>query len=100
MASGTATVHGHYLSQKVVGRDRVLFHGPAVAAVAARSKDIAEVALDLIEVADESRPFVLDPAEAMRSAAVRLHDDTFMRTTGTTTAVCYGALTYAQLNLC
>lgn len=50
IGSGIATVHDAYLSQEVLARDRVLFHGHAVAAVAATSSDIAEAALELIEV--------------------------------------------------
>ena len=80
MASGTATVHDTYLSHEVLARDRVLFHGHAVAAVAATSSAIAEAALALIEVEYEPLPFVLDPIEAMGSDAVRLHDDLFTQT--------------------
>jgi xanthine dehydrogenase molybdenum-binding subunit len=81
MAAGTATAYDAYLGQEVLARDRVLFHGHAVAAVAATSSDIAEAALALIEVEYEPLPFVLDPVEAMRPDAVRLHDDLFTRTT-------------------
>jgi xanthine dehydrogenase molybdenum-binding subunit len=81
MAAGTVTAHDSYLSQEVLARDRVLFHGHAVAAVAATSSDIAEAALALIEVEYEPLPFVLDPVEAMRPDAVRLHDELFTQTT-------------------
>jgi xanthine dehydrogenase molybdenum-binding subunit len=77
MAAGTATAYDAYLSQEVLARDRVLFHGHAVAAVAATSSDIAEAALALIQVEYEPLPFVLDPVEAMRPDAVRVHDDLF-----------------------
>ena len=87
LTAGTATVHDAYLSQEVLARDRVLFHGHAVAAVAATSSDIAEAALALIEVEYEPLPFVLDPVEAMGPDAVRLHDDLFTQTaTGKSTA--------------
>jgi xanthine dehydrogenase molybdenum-binding subunit len=80
MAACTATVHEAYLSQEVLARDRVLFHGHAVAAVAATSSHIAEAALALIEVEYEPLPFVLDPVEAMGPNAVRLHDDLYTQT--------------------
>jgi CO/xanthine dehydrogenase Mo-binding subunit len=41
IGSGTVTIHDRYLSQEVLARDRVLFHGHAVAAVAATSIDVA-----------------------------------------------------------
>jgi xanthine dehydrogenase molybdenum-binding subunit len=80
MTSGTATIHNHYVSQEVLARERVLFHGHAVAAVAATSTDVAEEALALIEVEYEPLPFVLDAVEAMQPDAVRLHDDLYTRT--------------------
>jgi xanthine dehydrogenase molybdenum-binding subunit len=82
-----ATVREYYLSQEVLARDRVLFHGHAVAAVAATSGDVAEEALRLIQVEYEPLPHVLDPLEAMRPEAVRLHDDLFTQSkTGTATS--------------
>jgi xanthine dehydrogenase molybdenum-binding subunit len=77
---GSATVQESYLSQEVLARDRALFHGHAVAAVAATSSDIAEAALELIRVEYEPLPYVLDAVEAMRPGAVRLHDDLYTQT--------------------
>ncbi|MFQ5635159.1 MAG: xanthine dehydrogenase family protein molybdopterin-binding subunit, partial [Gammaproteobacteria bacterium] len=48
--------------------------GQPVAAVAATSADIAERALDLIEVEYESLPAVFDPEEAMQPGAPQLHE--------------------------
>ena len=81
LSSGTVTAHESYLSQEVLARDRVLFHGHAVAALAATSSDIAEAALALIQVEYEPLPYVLDPVEAMRPDRVRLHDDLYTQTT-------------------
>src|ERR671935_3144616 len=39
--SGSATAREYYLSHEVLARDKVLFHGHAVAAVAAPSREIA-----------------------------------------------------------
>jgi xanthine dehydrogenase molybdenum-binding subunit len=79
---GSATVQESYLSQEVLARDRALFHGHAVAAVAAASSDIAEAALELIQVEYEPLPYVLDAVEAMRPGAMPLHDDLFTQTAG------------------
>jgi CO/xanthine dehydrogenase Mo-binding subunit len=77
---GSATLQESYLSQEVLARDRVLFHGHAVAAVAATSSDIAEAALELIQVEYEPLPYVLDPVASMQPEAVRLHDDLYTQT--------------------
>ena len=51
-----------------------------VAAVAALSGEIAEAAVDLIEVEYEELPHVIDPVAAMQPDAVLLHDDLFTQT--------------------
>jgi putative selenate reductase molybdopterin-binding subunit len=55
--------------------NKVRFVGDRVAFVAAENAEIAERALELIEVDYEELPSILDPAEAMSSSAVRLHDE-------------------------
>ncbi len=62
------------LSRNVMARDKVLYHGHAVAAVAATSPRIAEEALALIEVDYEPLPHVLDIRAAMAPDAPILHD--------------------------
>src|SRR5437763_3789565 len=57
----------------VLARDRVLFVGEKVAAVAAETLEAAEEALALIDVVYEQLPPVFDPVEAMHSAAPTLH---------------------------
>ena len=59
----------------VLARDKVLFIGEKVAAVAAESPDIAEEALLLIDVEYAELPAVFDPAEAMTAAAPTLHEN-------------------------
>ena len=54
--------------------DKVRYIGDEVAAVAATDEDIAEEALDLIEVEYEELPFVFDPEEAMKHDAPKIHD--------------------------
>jgi CO/xanthine dehydrogenase Mo-binding subunit len=55
--------------------ERVRFCGERVAAVAADDEDIAQQALDLIEVAYEELPAVLTPLEALQDEAPILHPD-------------------------
>lgn len=59
----------------VLARDRVLFMGEKVAAVAAETLDAAQEALDLIDVQYEELPSVFDPLDAMQSSAPTLHPE-------------------------
>ena len=59
----------------VLARDRVRYVGEPVAAVAAVSPEIAEEALNLIDVQYEELPFVTDPLAAIRPGAPLLHDN-------------------------
>jgi len=59
----------------VLARERVLFVGEKVAAVAAETQEVAEEALLLIDVQYEELPSVLDPEEAMGDSAPVLHED-------------------------
>ena len=61
--------------QPVVAMDRVRYVGDVIAAVAAEERDIAEEALDLIEVEYEPLPAVFDPVEAMKPYAPIVHDE-------------------------
>src|SRR5258705_12993858 len=66
--------------RNVLAREKVLYEGHAVAAVAATSPAIAKRALKLIDVKYEILPPLIDVEEAMRPGAPLLHDDLF--TTG------------------
>jgi CO/xanthine dehydrogenase Mo-binding subunit len=66
-----------YLSRNVLATDKVLYHGHALAAVAAVSPQIAEEALKLIEVDYEVLPPVMDVLRAMKGEPALLHDDLF-----------------------
>jgi CO/xanthine dehydrogenase Mo-binding subunit len=59
----------------VLAQDRVRFIGERVAAVAADDEDIAQAALDLIEVEYEELPAVFDTLEAIEEGAPLLHPD-------------------------
>jgi CO/xanthine dehydrogenase Mo-binding subunit len=63
--------------RNVMAREKALYEGHAVAAVAATSVAIARRALKLIDVKYELLPHVIDVVEAMRPDAPLLHDDLF-----------------------
>jgi CO/xanthine dehydrogenase Mo-binding subunit len=73
---------GNYrdLSHNVLARGKVLYHGHAVAAVAATSQEVAEQALGLIRVDYEPLPPVLSIEQALAPGAPILHDE--LRTKG------------------
>jgi carbon-monoxide dehydrogenase large subunit len=67
---------GLYLKDRnIFARDRVRFVGEAVAAVAATSEEIAEYALDLVEVEYEVLQPVLDPEFGATKEAPVIHPD-------------------------
>ena len=63
--------------RNVMAREKALYEGHAVAAVAATSAAIARRALKLIDVKYEVLPHVIDVVEAMQPDAPLLHDDLF-----------------------
>src|SRR5688500_12623015 len=63
--------------RNVMAREKALYEGHAVAAVAAISASVARRALKLIDVTYEVLPHVIDVEEAMRPGAPLLHDDLF-----------------------
>jgi CO/xanthine dehydrogenase Mo-binding subunit len=69
----------HDLSCNVLARGKVLYHGHAVAAVAAVTPTLAEAALAGIEVEYEPLPHVLDVIEAMGPDAPLLHEGMLTR---------------------
>ncbi len=65
------------LAKNVMARDKALYHGHAVAAVAANSLELAERALDAIRVEYEVLPPVLDVLAAMRADSPLLDENCF-----------------------
>ncbi len=65
------------LSRNCMARDKVLYEGHAVAAVAATSAAIAAAALELITVTYEPLSHVIDVEAAMAPVAPLLHEDLF-----------------------
>jgi len=72
----------YHLSKLMMARDKALFYGHAVAAVAATDPHIAEEALGLIDVDYEVLPPVLDPVLAMEPGALVLDEELFTRRMG------------------
>ncbi len=68
------------MSRNAMAREKALYDGHPVAAVAATSESIAKQALKLIKVDYELLPHVIDPVEAMKPDAPILHDH--LRTKG------------------
>jgi len=76
---GTAPVNFVHLSDNVIARNKVLYDGHTVAAVAATSPFIAQKALALIEVDYEVLPHVIDVEDAIQPDAPVLHDHMFTK---------------------
>jgi CO/xanthine dehydrogenase Mo-binding subunit len=75
--AGEMLVNYRDMVRNVMAREKVLYEGHAVAAVAATSAQIANQALKLIEVEYEPLPHVIDVVEAMRDDAPLLHEDMY-----------------------
>ncbi|MFT4560569.1 MAG: CO/xanthine dehydrogenase Mo-binding subunit [Gammaproteobacteria bacterium] len=77
--AGEAPVSFRDMSRNIMARDKALYDGHAVAAVAATTPAIAEAAAALIEVKYKVLPHVLDARAAMKSKAPVLHNDIFTK---------------------
>lgn len=77
IAAGEGAADVLDLARNCLADDKVLYHGHAIAAVAATSERAAEEALDLIDVKYETLPVVLDVEDAMKDDAPLLHEDMF-----------------------
>ena len=73
MQDGAAVNYGFY-SRNVMAREKVLYRGHALAAVAAINPHVAEEAVQLIEVDYEVLPAVINAADAMKDDAPVLHE--------------------------
>ncbi|MEW4489161.1 xanthine dehydrogenase family protein molybdopterin-binding subunit [Thalassoglobus sp. JC818] len=72
---GEGAVNLRHLSANILAKDKVLYQGHPIAAVAADTIHIAEEAARLIEVQYEKLPVVIDVVEAMKPDAAVLNDD-------------------------
>ncbi len=63
-----------WMCRNIMAREKALFHGHPVAAVAAISEEVAEAACKLIEVDYEVLPHVIEIEDAIKPDAPILHD--------------------------
>ena len=73
--AGEMLINYRDVVRNVMARERVLYEGHAVAAVAATSREIAKQALKLIDVSYEILPHVIDVMDAVKPDAPLLHED-------------------------
>ncbi|ANS73286.1 hypothetical protein AWM70_00725 [Paenibacillus yonginensis] len=59
----------------LLAKDRVLFIGDEIVAIAAETKEAAQRALELVEVEFEPLPGVFDPEDSLKPGAPLLHED-------------------------
>ena len=72
--AGEMQVNLRDVTRNIMAREKVLYEGHAVAAVAATTDAIAKQALGLIKVEYQVLPHVIDVAEAMKPGAPLLHE--------------------------
>jgi xanthine dehydrogenase molybdenum-binding subunit len=72
---GEGAANMRHLSANILAREKVLYTGHAVAAVAADNIHVAEQAVGLIDVEYEPLPPVMDVRQAMQDTAPVLNDD-------------------------
>ncbi len=77
VSAGEMLVNYRDMVRNVMAREKALYQGHAVAAVAATSASVARKALKLIEVDYEILPHVTEVVKAMAPDAPLLHDDLF-----------------------
>ena len=73
--AGEMLINYKDMTRNIIAREKALYDGHAVAAVAATSASVARRAVKLIEVDYEVLPHVIDPVPAMAKDAPILHDD-------------------------
>jgi len=93
---GETTDNLKWISDKVLATEKALFHGHAVAAVAATDPHIAEDALHLIEVEYEVLPAVLSVHDAMDPKTPNIHEN--MKTVDMLGRFQFGTTSETQIN--
>ena len=63
-----------WMARNVLAKEKVLFHGHPIAAVAARTEEIAEKACELIEIDYDVHPWAIEIDDALKQDAPILHD--------------------------
>jgi CO/xanthine dehydrogenase Mo-binding subunit len=75
VSTGEGVVELKYLRGNILAREKVLYKGHAVAAIAASNPHAAEEALALIEIEYEVLDHILTAPDGMREGAPLLHED-------------------------
>jgi CO/xanthine dehydrogenase Mo-binding subunit len=75
--AGEMMVNFRDMTRNIMAREKVLYEGHAIAAVAAINDEVAAKALQLIQVEYEVLPHVLDVDQAMAADAPLLHEEMF-----------------------
>jgi aerobic carbon-monoxide dehydrogenase large subunit len=65
---------GPVVDMPLLAQGKVRYAGEAVAAVIAETEEIAELAVDLVQIEYDDLPAALDPEEAMQPGAPAVHD--------------------------
>ncbi|MBH67994.1 MAG: oxidoreductase [Rhodospirillaceae bacterium] len=73
--AGEGMINYRDMTRNVMAREKALYDGHAVAAVAATTVEIADAALDLIKVDYDVLPHVIDVDDAMKDGAPILNDE-------------------------
>jgi CO/xanthine dehydrogenase Mo-binding subunit len=76
-AVGELMINFRDVTRNMMAREKVLYDGHPVAAVAATSESVARAALALIKVEYEVLPHVIDVVEAMKPGAPLLHENQY-----------------------
>ncbi len=76
-AVGELMINFRDVTRNMMAREKVLYDGHPVAAVAATTESVAKAALALIKVEYEILPHVIDVVEAMQPGAPLLHEDQY-----------------------
>jgi CO/xanthine dehydrogenase Mo-binding subunit len=72
-------VNFHHVTRNILAREKALYEGHAIAAVAATTPEIADEAMRLIKIDFEVLPHVIDVMEAAAPNAPLLHEDMITR---------------------
>lgn len=75
--AGEMMVNFRDMTRNIMAREKALYEGHAIAAVAAVNEAVANEALGLIEVQYEVLPHVMDVNDAMKPDAPLLHEDMY-----------------------
>ncbi len=79
MGPERVAVNWYHVTRNIMAREKTLYEGHALGAVAATTSEIAEEALRLIDVKYEVLPHVIDVIEAAAEDAPLLHEDMITR---------------------